>query len=214
MKVKLPRPYHHGNLRSALIEAGLKLISDKGVEALTLREIGAQVGVSRMAAYRHFADKDDLLHAIAEAGFIKFNEAIESARDRATDGFPSRLTAMAFAYVKFAMEQPAYIAVMFGRGVDPGRGKSEAGDRAFRTLVETIQEGQATGQVRSDDSVVLAQVVWSQVHGMSMLRIAADLSEYGAGAQLVRCASEVLIAGLHPQAMASTKKQVRKESAR
>lgn len=198
MKPKAARPYHHGNLRAALIEAGLKLIAEKGAPALTLREIGAQVGVSRMAAYRHFADKDDLLAAIAEAGFILFNQAITVARDNVGPGFPERLTAMAFAYVEFATEQPAYISVMFGRNAASGRIKSNAGEIAFRTLVETIQQGQSTGHVRTGDPVLLAQVVWSQVHGMSMLRLATDLSENGPGAQLIRCSSEVLLAGLRP----------------
>lgn len=197
MTVKRARPYHHGNLRTTLIEEGLKLIAEKGVRALTLREIGAQAGVSRMAAYRHFTDKEDLLAAIAEAGFVKFNDAIQTARDTAKGAFPERLTAMAFAYVRFATEQPAYIAVMFGRGVNFGR-KTEAGDRAFGTLVETIQEGQATGYVRAGDPVLLAQVVWSQVHGMSLLHLASDLSEDGIGRRLIRCSSEILIAGLRP----------------
>src|SRR3954469_25220545 len=78
-----PRGYHHGNLRSALIEAGLELIQEKGAAALTLREIGARAGVSRMAAYRHFANKEDLLGAISEAGFQQFAAALTEAREKA-----------------------------------------------------------------------------------------------------------------------------------
>ena len=62
--------YHHGNLRAALIQGGLELIERKGIHALTLREIGNQLGVSRSAAYRHFKDKDALLAAISQAGFM------------------------------------------------------------------------------------------------------------------------------------------------
>ena len=207
MKVKAARPYHHGNLRAALIEAGLKLVAEKGVRALTLREIGSQVGVSRMAAYRHFADKDDLLAAIAEAGFILFNDALSAARESAGSEFRDRLTAMAFAYVRFATEQPAYIAVMFGPSAASGQIKSNAGEIAFRTLVETIEQGQSGGHVRAGDPVLLAQVVWSQVHGMSMLRLATDLSDNGPGAQLIRCSSEVLLAGLRPPSARSSLKQ-------
>src|SRR5262249_32822221 len=86
--------YHHGNLRAALINAGLKLIARKGVRALTLREIGARVGVSRMAAYRHFANKDDLLAAIREAGFGEFANALDAARSGAGRAFASRLRSM------------------------------------------------------------------------------------------------------------------------
>src|SRR5215475_15048970 len=107
-----PRPYHHGNLRQALIDAGLKLIEKKGVRALTLREIGTRVGVSRMAAYRHFSDKADLLAAIREAGFAQFADALEQARSKGKT-FPARLKAMALAYVRFASEHPAHFEVMF-----------------------------------------------------------------------------------------------------
>src|ERR1700719_1041429 len=100
--------YHHGNLRAALIETGLKLIEEKGVKALTLREIGSRAGVSRMAAYRHFADKADLLGAISEAGFSQFADALEKARHEAPADTASRLDAMGLAYVRFAAEHPAY----------------------------------------------------------------------------------------------------------
>ena len=194
---KKQKPYHHGNLRASLIEASLKLIGDRGARALTLREIATQVGVSRMAPYRHFADKGDLLAAIAEAGFTTFADALDLAR-QTPGGFPARLEAMAFAYVRFAMEHPALIEVMFGSEGHPADHEIEAGTRAFGILVETIAEGQASGYVRSGDPVMLAQVVWSQVHGMSMLRLATDLSDDGPGVKLVKCSSEILLAGLRP----------------
>jgi AcrR family transcriptional regulator len=194
---KKKRPYHHGNLRAALIDAGLKLIGENGVRALTLREIATQVGVSRMAPYRHFADKGDLLAAIAEAGFTTFADALDHAR-QTPGGFPERLAAMAFAYIRFAMEHPAHIEVMFGSEGHLADREIEAGTRAFSILVETIAEGQASRDVRPGDPVMLAQVVWSQVHGMSMLRLATDLSSDGPGAKLVNCSSEILLAGLRP----------------
>src|SRR6202000_891710 len=86
--------YHHGNLRAALIEEGLKLIAEKGPLALTLREIGSRLGVSRTAAYRHFAAKTALLNAICEAGFIEFGNALQQACEQAGPRFPARLTAM------------------------------------------------------------------------------------------------------------------------
>src|SRR5262249_50891662 len=127
-KTMKSRGYHHGNLPEALIEAGLKLIEKKGVRALTLREIGARVGVSRMAAYRHFSDKTDLLAAIREAGFQQFVEALEVARSKAGKAFSSRLKAMALAYVRFAAEHPAHFEVMFSP--DQALRPSPAGARA------------------------------------------------------------------------------------
>jgi AcrR family transcriptional regulator len=189
--------YHHGNLQTALIDAGLRLIEKKGVRALTLREIGARVGVSRMAAYRHFADKADLLAAIREAGFAQFADALDLARSNAGKAFATRLRAMALAYVRFAAEHPAHYEVMFGWVDEPARrAPSVSGARAFGILEETIRQGQHTGDVVPGDSISLARMVWAQVHGISMLRLAADLSAHGAGTRFVESCCEILEAGL------------------
>jgi AcrR family transcriptional regulator len=74
--------YHHGDLRAALIQCGSDLIEKKGIPALTMREIGKRLGVSRAAPYAHFADKAALLAAIREAGFIEFGKTIEAAKIR------------------------------------------------------------------------------------------------------------------------------------
>jgi AcrR family transcriptional regulator len=196
---KTPRQYHHGNLPAALIEAGLQLIEKKGVRALTLREIGARVGVSRMAAYRHFSDKGHLLGAIREAGFVQFADALEAARSKAGKTFAQRMKAMALAYVRFATEHPAYFEVMFGwKDADEGAAApSEAGARAFGILEQTIREGQQSGDVRSGNSVTLARLVWAHVHGVSMLRLAPDLD--GTGKEFVDLCSDVLRIGLAPK---------------
>jgi AcrR family transcriptional regulator len=198
---KAPKHYHHGNLPAALIEAGLKLIEKKGVRALTLREIGARVGVSRMAAYRHFSDKGELLAAIREAGFAQFADALETARSKAGKGFASRLKAMALAYARFAAEHPAYFEVMFGwrDANERAAAPSPAGARAFGILEETIRAGQEKGEVRPGPPVELARLVWAHVHGISMLRLASDLSPNGAGTHFVELCSEILRNGLAPK---------------
>jgi AcrR family transcriptional regulator len=199
-KKKPARQYHHGNLRSALIDAGLQLITRKGVRALTLREIGARVGVSRMAAYRHFANKADLLAAIREAGFAEFANALDAARSKAGRSFALRLRAMALAYVRFAAEHPAYYEVMFGWMDQQSPKPSPAGARAFGILEQTVREGQDAGEVCAGDSVELARLVWAEVHGISMLRLAPDLSPNGAGKRFVELSCEILKTGLMPKA--------------
>ena len=196
---KPSRQYHHGNLRKTLIKAGLRLIEKKGVRALTLREIGAQVGVSRMAAYRHFRDKADLLASIREAGFVLFGDALEAACNKAGESSASRLKAMAQAYVRFAAEHGAHYEVMFGwadNQKDRQSTPSPAGARAFGILEETIRLGQQAGEIRPGDSVLLARMVWSQVHGISMLRLAMDLRPGAEGTRFVDFCSEVLQTGL------------------
>ena len=174
--------YHHGNLREVLIAEGVKLIEEKGVNALTLREIGERAGVSRTAPYRHFPDKIQLLEAIGEAGFTEFADALEAARDGAKPKFGARLDAMGIAYLKFAAERRAYYEVMFGAGYAGG----PAGQRAFEVLESLIRSGQASGDVRPGDSAAVAKVVWSLVHGIAMLRLDLDF----------KLVSEILRTGL------------------
>src|SRR5215218_5617032 len=99
------RPYHHGNLRRGLLDEALSTIRAAGVEALTLREIGARLGVSRTALYRHFADKGALLAAVATEGFRTLREQltwawVDGGRDRGA------FDAMGVAYIRFAIDSP------------------------------------------------------------------------------------------------------------
>jgi AcrR family transcriptional regulator len=164
--------YHHGNLREAILETSLELIQEKGVRALTLREIGIRLGVSRSAAYRHFADKAALLAALGAAGFKQFGDALDQARTQAGPSYFEQLDAMGNAYVRYAAEHRAHFEVMFGLGgkavhLDPEG--SRVADRAFGILEETIRNGQAAGEIVSGDSVAIARLVWSLVHGISLL---------------------------------------------
>ncbi len=184
--------YHHGNLRSALIEGGVQLIQEEGLRALTLREIGNRLGVSRSAAYRHFADKAALLSAISEAGFIEFGNVLKAAKDGAPTDFASRMDAMGVAYVRFAREHRAHFEVMFGEPPAAGSPAAEAGARAFGILEQTIQEGQERGEVRPGDSNLLARAVWAMSHGISTLRLDGDATE----PRFIRFGSEMLRTGL------------------
>jgi AcrR family transcriptional regulator len=191
--------YHHGNLRAALIECGLELIEQKGVHALTLREIGKQLGVSRTAAYKHFKDKAALLFAISEAGFIEFGNVVETARKEAGDGFAAQMDAMALAYVRFAEEHRAEFEVMFAAALEPGGAAEAGGGQNLRILEEIIREAQKTGEVRQGDPVLLARVVWALVHGASMLRMDGDSAE----AHFIRFSTEALRSGLSNRQMTS-----------
>ncbi len=191
------KAYHHGNLRQVLIETGLKLIEEKGVQSLTLREIGDRIGVSRMAPYRHFADKAALVAAISLEGFSQFAEALESAKRRAKADFASRLTAMGVAYVRFATEHPAYFEVMFGPLADPSNAEpgEGPGGRAFALLQETMREGQESGDVPGGDSRTFALVAWALVHGISALR----MEDWRASGALTKFACGILQEGLRPK---------------
>jgi AcrR family transcriptional regulator len=171
-KEKRSETYHHGNLREAIMESSLELIAANGVRALTLREIGARLGVSRTAPYRHFADKAALLAALGTVGFKQFGDALEEARRHASGSFFEQLDAMGFAYVRFAAEHRAHFEVMFGSGGEGLQLDSEGSkvaDRAFGILADTIRDGQNAGEFVDGDPVDIARMVWSLVHGISLL---------------------------------------------
>ena len=196
------RNYHHGNLREALVSEGVKLIEEKGVNGLTLREIGVRAGVSRTAAYRHFSDKSDLLAAIGEAAFTEFAAALQTARDHAEGNYYVRLDAMGRAYLKFAAEHRAYYEVMFGVGCDFDKdalSKSEAGEHAFAVLKGTIQEGQDAGEIRAGDVELMATLVWAFSHGVAMLRFALGLETDTAADQFMSAVSDLIRNGLQPR---------------
>src|ERR671917_1746006 len=134
------RPYHHGNLRRALLDEALATIRTEGVEGLTLREIGARLGVSRTALYRHFADKRALLAAVATEGFRMLRQQLVTAWEEGGRG-PAASQAMGVAYVRFAIDNPSHYRVMFSRFVDPEPQEpelaAEAGG-AFHVLVDSV----------------------------------------------------------------------------
>jgi AcrR family transcriptional regulator len=182
--------YHHGNLRAALIQCGIELIEQKGIRALTLREIGKRLRVSRTAAYAHFKDKGALLAALREAGFIEFVKAMEAAQKGAA-GFAAQMDAMTIAYFRFAQEHPAHFEVMFNALLEAGSGTAAESGPVFTLLTETIREAQQQGEVRQGDAALLARVVWALVHGVSMLQ--RDSAE----PQFIRFSNEVLRSGLN-----------------
>jgi AcrR family transcriptional regulator len=191
------RPYHHGNLRRALLDEALVIIGAEGVDALTLREIGARVGVSRTALYRHFADKPALLAAVATEGFRMLRERLAGAWEEAGRG-RAGFRAMGVAYIGFAMENPAHYRVMFGR-FDRSRPDAELeaeGAAAFGVLVDAVAALQGSGMLAADDTLQMAQFVWALVHGVAMLAIDGALHEPGTVEELGRYALERLESGI------------------
>jgi AcrR family transcriptional regulator len=174
---KLARPakktYHHGDLRRALLDAGLALIEEQGAQAFTLREAARRAGVSQAAPYRHFADKGALLAAIAEEGFRALSARMreEVARAAAPAG---TLEPIGMGYLLFAVENPAHYRVMFGPGRDreglPASAEA-AGQESFSLLLDGVREAQRSGAIRSGDATELALFAWAIVHGLALLVI-------------------------------------------
>jgi AcrR family transcriptional regulator len=195
---KPARPYHHGNLRRALLDEALDTIQAEGVTALTLREIGVRVGVSRTALYRHFADKNALLAAVATEGFRTLRERLVTAWQEGGGG-RAALQSMGTAYVRFAVAHPAHYRVMFSGAVDKAAQQPELADEAngaFQALVDSLTALQRDAVVRAEDTVMMAQYVWAVVHGVALLGIDGHLREPGGVDELIGYAIERLQTGI------------------
>lgn len=172
-------PYHHGDLRRALLDAANAILAETGRWDFSLREVARRAGVSHNAPYRHFADKDSLLAAIGVAGFEALNLATSAAAKDAANPVGT-IRALGQAYIRFGVSRPALYRLMFGRGLRDAEGLSpalkEAIEAARARLRDVVLWGARTGAFRvdSDDAdEVTATVVaaWSLVHGFTSLTI-------------------------------------------
>ena len=156
--------YHHGNLREVLLRAAIELIAERGAHGLSLRECARRAGVSHAAPYRHFADKDALLFAIAELGFEKLYAAGVAAMEGVEDPL-ERLDAYGIAYVRFALENPVLLRVMFTLQFEVPDDAEDVGAPAF----DLLQQAAAEVVGPDVDSYTAAFAAWSLPHGLSML---------------------------------------------
>jgi AcrR family transcriptional regulator len=190
-----PRPYHHGNLRAALLESAEQTLNEGG--ELSLRELARQVGVSHAAPRRHFAGKQALLDALAEDGFERLGDELRAAMEPA-EGFDARLLAFARAYVRFATEHAALLELMFAGKHRPGAADSlrQAADRAFDAPLSLIAEGQAAGEVVGGDPQDVGTVAFAAFQGLASLANAGMLEPDDG---TVAAAVERLVLGLRPR---------------
>ncbi|HWF25563.1 MAG TPA: TetR/AcrR family transcriptional regulator [Solirubrobacteraceae bacterium] len=180
------RPYHHGNLRAALLDAAERTVRERGVQDLSLRELAREIGVSHGAPRRHFADRQALLDALAESGFARLGAELRSAADGAGTDFEARLQATAVAYVRFATRDAALLELMFAGKREQARSGPlhEAADRAFSVILELIEQGQAEGLLEPVDPERIGLVLFASVQGAAAL-VTAGIVEAGQLDELV-----------------------------
>lgn len=189
--------YHHGNLRAALIDAGLAALeANKGApapsQALSLRELARQAGVTPNAAYRHFADKEALLKALAAEGFRQLaaqsREAQQAAEQSARNGTAAAsgetgqqagFRASGLAYVRFARANPALFRLMFGRFASDQR-DAELAQAAMGAFQGVLTSASQVGGLPVDDprTLVSAIIAWSLVHGLGHLALDGQLDHF------------------------------------
>jgi AcrR family transcriptional regulator len=164
------RGYHHGDLREALVDAGMALLEQRQAEPPGLREVARSVGVSATAVYRHFPDKDALLRAIAARGFARMGE-MQLAAGQGLSGEVA-FSAIGVAYVRFALDNPAVFRLMFSRPKPRdlfGLPQDEA-STPLRLLREHAAAMTPTG-LPDEARRVMALQAWALVHGLAVLML-------------------------------------------
>ena len=164
------KSYHHGDLRRALLDTATHMIDESGVDSVSMRKLAERAGVSRTAAYHHFANKQELLCAIAMDGFQRQMEAIDNAGG--SESFREQLSRFIRSYVEFSAENPEYYELMLGGNIwRTGEATAElrnVGDIAFRNLRKQVAIWQEHGFIDADaDNLRLTQVIWCSAHGIS-----------------------------------------------
>jgi AcrR family transcriptional regulator len=164
------RPYHHGNLRAALLAQAECTLREQGSEQLSLRELARQIGVSHGAPRRHFADRQALLDALAEAGFSRLGDELRAALDAADDDYETRFRATATAYVRFATRDAALLELMFaGKDREQSSTLHDAAERAFSAILELIQQGQRTGLLQPGEPERIGLLLFATMQGIAAL---------------------------------------------
>jgi len=164
------RPYHHGHLRATLLAEAERVLRDDGIDALSLRELARQAGVSHAAPRRHFPDRQALLDALAEAGFTRLADEVHSAIGEAGGDYQARLRAAAAAFVRFATRDGALMELMFAaKNAADSAGTREAAARLFGVIGDLIGEGQQAGALPPGDPYRLQLLFGATLQGIAVL---------------------------------------------
>jgi AcrR family transcriptional regulator len=193
------RAYHHGNLRSALLERAQRTVRERGVQALSLRELARDAGVSHGAPRRHFPDRDALLDALAMSGFERLGRELERAVRAAGPGAEARLHALAQAYVAFATTDAALLELMFATKHREGAEDVLAeADRSLAIALAVVASAQLSGDLVAGDAQQITQFVFATVHGLATMANGGMLGGDDVRA-VVADAIERLLDGLRPR---------------
>src|ERR1700731_2509583 len=161
--------YHHGDLRAALVRAAMQLLEESGETALSLRAVARWAGVSPAAPYRHYADREALVSAVATVGYRELAERLAAAHP--SPATPEQLASVAVAYVQFALDRPALFRIMFGEPCDRDNDERVAATAAVSLYVRGIVER----TFPDADAEALATAIWALVHGLAFLHLDGKL---------------------------------------
>ena len=193
-------PYHHGDLRRALIDAAIALLTSGPPQALSLRRIAREVGVSHTAPYRHFANKQELLVAIAQTGFERLGQALQGPQLTHSTDPVEAFEHSSQNYVRFALENPSLYRLMFDATLDKQAHVALAATAlgCIHQLVELLGRCRDDAGWSGGDPADQALVVWATLHGQASLLLDGQLGELDteAGLELTRRCLQSLRDGL------------------
>ena len=173
------KSYHHGDLKNALIQAGVEILSKEGIEGLSLRKVAQRVGVSHNAPYSHFPDKQSLIAAVSTEGFKQLYNELDVVVSSYLNDPRRQLQEGAWAYVQFAMNHTDTFKIMFSDVLEKEKEYPafiEISQRTFNRVVDIVRACQEVGLLRDTPSEIMAVSVWGQIHGIISLILEGQIS--------------------------------------
>ncbi len=198
--------YHHGNLRRVLIDTALEIISEKGADDVSLRQIARRANVSHTAPYRHFKDKNAILAAVAREGFDMMLRQTEVRIAHSRGDELEHFAICGLSYIDFALNYPSHYRVMFGTRSENSYFSDEftpESTPSFQLLSDKIRICREKGLLKAGDLKEMTLAAWSIVHGFAMLRIDHHIPDQGMDEKklqdLKRSVVMTLYFGLRPE---------------
>lgn len=184
------RPYHHGNLRQAVIDTALQLAEEAGDERISLREVARRIGVSSGAPFRHFADHAALMTAIAEEATVRLKLMVERDQHQAPAAAIERLRTMGHSFLAWALQHPTSFRLVSARRLYDFEASpalrahfNAVRDRTLALVRQAQAEGDLPDGVPSDR---LALMLRSAVYGMARMHVDGQLAQWGVGQRSAR----------------------------
>lgn len=176
----MPRKnYHHGDLKNALIKAGVEILSKEGIEGLSLRKVAQRAGVSHSAPYSHFPDKQSLIAAISTEGFHQLYKELDAVISAHPKNAKQQLQESAAAYLQFALHHTDTFKIMFSGVLEKEKEYPafvEISHMTFQRVVDVVKACQEAGLLHSTATELMAVSVWGQVHGIISLALEGQIS--------------------------------------
>jgi len=173
------KKYHHGDLKNALIHAGVEILAKEGVGGLSLRKVAQRAGVSHSAPYAHFSDKQSLIAAISTEGFNQLYAELDATISPHVNDPKKQLIEGSLAYVRFAMNNTDTFKIMFSGVLEKEKEYPafvEISHKTFRLVVDIVEACQDAGILSASQPDLMAVSVWGQVHGILSLALEGQVS--------------------------------------